>query len=378
MSDASETEQDLGLKLRMMRFLWHLGYDVRKNVGVQELWYDEKTRYTDIDVLGVKIDEELSPHFVLCDCKSGVTDATRKRLFWLSGVMKYFGVQRAYFVRTNMIGSRYVELADSLGILPLSEDQLSILEKAYSVGTTVFGPFCKEHATADKILRLLKEIPHAYDYFQTGYWEEPPQKQIISLVSWCKEINTMESISEKEANFLLSYALSALALSTIRFAQRALVIPPIEQNEFIRLALLGGKIEFEEKKFLVGSFYDFMTGEIERRYHAKYPVSSIQFRDSIVPEFAKYLVDLVLRICQKPRTYIAAPRVLSLLAFESILNDRSTPEELVKLGFSYMDLTETAFATKDFVIFAARSGIISGDTSKAFDEKISKMGFSKN
>lgn len=377
MSDTSGTEQDLALKLRMMRFFWHLGYDVRKNVGVQELWYDQKTRYTDIDVLGFKIDEELSPHFVVCDCKSGATNETRQRLFWLSGVMKYFGVQRAYFVRTKMMSSRYMELADSLGILPISEDQIAILEKAYSVRTVVFGPFCKEHAVADKVLRQLKKAPRVYDYVQTGYWEEPPQKQIISLVSCCNAINEITSITNKELDFLLSYMLSALTLSILRFAQRALVVPPIEQNDFIRLALLGGKIEFEEKKVLLGSFYGFMTREIETRYRAKYPVSSTQFRDSLVPEFAKYLVDLVTRICQKPRNYLAAPRMLSLLAFESILNDRDTPEEFVKLGYSSTDLPEAVFATKDFIVFATRSGLISSDTAKVFDEKISKIGFSK-
>lgn len=377
MNDATESEQDLGLKLRMMRFFWHLGYDVRKNVGVQELWYDQKTRYTDIDVLGVKIDEELSPHFVLCDCKSGAANETRQRLFWLSGVMKYFGVQRAYFVRTKMMGSRYMELADSLGILPISEDQIAVLEKAYFVGNTVFGPFCKEHATADRVLRLLRKASRIYDYVQTGYWEEPPQKQIISLVSCCNAINGIEDITNKETNFLLAYVLSALALSIVRFAQRALVVPPIERNDFIKLALLGGKIEFEEKKVLLGSFYDFMTREIETRYHAKYPVSSTQFRDSLVPEFAKYLVDLVGRICQKPRNYVAAPRILSLLAFESILNDRDTPKELVEVGFPSMDLPEAVFATKDFIVFAERSGLLNEEASKIFDEKLSRMGFSK-
>lgn len=170
--------------------------------------------------------------------------------------------------------------------------------------------------------------------------------------------------------------LSALAFSVIRFSQQALFISPSERNEFVKLALLGGKIEFEEKKVLLGSFYAFMTSEIDQRYHAKYHISSYQFRDSLVPDFAKYLVDIVNRICEKPRDYFGSYRILSLLAFESILNDRNSPEELVKLGFPSMDLSEALFAARDFIVFAERSNFIGKEISEAFDQKISKIGVS--
>jgi len=375
--EATENEKDLGLKLKMMRLLWSLGYDVRKNVGLQELWYDNKTRYTDIDVLGFKMDQELVPHFVLCDCKSGATEETRQRLFWLSGVMKYFGVQRAYFVRAKMMSSKYFALADTLGISLISEEQLANLEKAYSVRDAVFGPFSSEHATADQILRLLKKVPRAYEYVQNGYWEEPPQKQIVSIISCFRGLNDIPDLKPEEALFLQSYLLSFLAFSILRFSQQTLVISPIERNDFIKLALLGGKIEYEEKKVLMGGFYAFMTSEIEQRYHARFPVSSTQFRDGLVPDFAKYLVDMVNRICERPTIYFGSHRILSLLAFDSILSKKQTLEEFLKIGLPDINTSELLFAASDFVVFIERSNLVKKETAKFLEEKILKLSESK-
>jgi hypothetical protein len=374
MSQSSETQQDLELKLKMMRYLWHLGYNVRKNVGVQEIWQEETTRYTDIDVLGIKIDEELNAHFVLSDCKSGVTDKTRERLFWLSGVMKYFNVDRAYFLRAKMLSSRYAELADTLGISLISEDQFLSLEKSYDISTTPFGPFCSEHTKAAKILQILKEKDRrTYHYVETGYWRDPPQKQILSLISCCKMIGTLPEIKAFHRDFLLAYCLSALSVSILRFAQKALTIPSDQKNEFVKLSLMGGKVEYEDKKILVGSFYDFMTREIEQRYREKYPISSTQFRDSLLPEYSKYLVDLVNRICQKPTEYVASPRLLTLVAFESVLSSRKTKPEYFKPGLPCLDTAEAVAAANDFVIFAARSNLIGDDTSKLLREELSDV-----
>jgi hypothetical protein len=133
---------------------------------------------------------------------------------------------------------------------------------------------------------------------------------------------------------------------------------------------MGGKVEYEDKKALVGSFYDFMTREIEQRYRTKYPISSIQFRDSLLPEYSKYLVDLVSRICQKPTQYIASPRILTLVAFESVLSSRKIEPEFFAPGLPCVDTAEAVAATNDFVLFAERSNFISDATSKFLGGKL--------
>src|SRR2546425_5742004 len=151
-----EYEKDTDLKLRTMRYLWNLGYYVRRNLPLTEAW--AKSDQTDIDVLGVKVDEEFLSSFIVCDCKSGASNGTKTRLFWLSGVMRYFGAERGIFVRTQMLGTKYIELADRLGIVSVSEDQLADLERSYVAGPSKnVGPFSGDFSKADLELGKLKQ-----------------------------------------------------------------------------------------------------------------------------------------------------------------------------------------------------------------------------
>src|SRR2546425_12173527 len=98
-------------------------------------------------------------------------------------------------------------------------------------------------------------------------------------------------------------------------------MPPAEREEMITLGLLGGRTSYIEKKELMRNFYSFMTTEIEKRYKSRYPVSQKAFTENLVPGYAKYLADLILRLCQEPRVALTLPRMMDLLAFESVLKD---------------------------------------------------------
>lgn len=370
----SEHERDLKLKLRMMRYLWSLGYYVRKNVPVVEAWEGGR-QYTDIDVLAVKVDEELNAQFLICDCKSGVRIKTKERLFWLSGVMTYFGASRSFFVRTKMLSSKYLELAESLGIVPLSENHLAELERSYNIDPNRFyGSFCEEHAKADAIVaRLKKYKPELHNYVRTKYWEDLPHQQIQSLVAGCKRIKEIKDMVEDHRTFLLMCLLSLLSLGVLRFAKTVLIIPSFQREEYAKLALLGGKMGKEERKKLLQGFYDFMVREIKERYKEKYPIPRKQFVDSMTPAYAKYLADLVTRVCQNPRPSAALHRIFDLLAFESTLNQREFSLNDATFQSSEISTDSIIRITKDFFTFAQRSGITTPFLEHTFDEAISKL-----
>src|SRR6266851_7747524 len=152
----ASAEQDVDLKLRTMRLFWSQGYFVRRNVPVVES--ATRPQFTDIDVLGIRLDEEFNASYVVCECKSGITDGTRERLFWLSGVMKYLGADKGLFIRSQMMPRKYSELADRLGIIAIPADQITELEKSYSIDSKRFvGPFCREYQKAETILNSLRQ-----------------------------------------------------------------------------------------------------------------------------------------------------------------------------------------------------------------------------
>jgi len=373
MSYAVDSEQDKKLKLRVMRYLWDLGYLVRRNVIIMEPQSGSR-QYTDIDVLAVKIDEELNSKVFICDCKSGTQAKTRERMFWLSGVMEFFGAYEGMFLRPKLYGEKYVELSKHLGIMPLSEEQLSSLEQAYGIKDESFGSFSNEYIRADTIFSLLRQFSRrTADYLQSYYWEDTAPQQIATLISCCREIKDLRELEVVAKNFLLVYSLSSLALSITNFAKSSLIISDSSKQEFITIELLGGALEHKERKELMHAFHSFMTKEIQERYKAKYPISSTQFLESLTPDYTKYLIDLVKRICSNPRYFIYLPRVFDLLAFEVILGGKELKIEHIAHNATYIDPNAIIKPAKDFLTFAERSKLITEDLLTILNSKINDI-----
>ena len=100
--------------------------------------------------------------------------------------MKYLGVERGIFLRTQVMEGKYIDLAKRLEIIPLSLEQLSELEKAYNVESKPYvGAFNKDVLDKDNIIfnNLRENARQVYDYIHFKYWVDPVQQQITSLVA---------------------------------------------------------------------------------------------------------------------------------------------------------------------------------------------------
>ena len=352
-------EKDLELKLRTMRFLWYMGYFVRRNVDLVEYGYPNSRRtYTDIDVLGVKLDEDFFSYFKICDCKSGVRVKTAERLFWLSGVMNYFEGIEGIFVRSQMMESKYLELSKRLDITPISSSQLSNLEAIYNIPERYFGPFCQEQNAIDNIFsEFNKHDRICHDYILKRYWKDSPQQQIVTMISNCKRIKEVKGMKEFKQTFVLAYALSCLSLSILRFSKPMLMIPAIQMENAIKYDLLGGRELYGERHKLLEAFYDFMVKEIKEKYQKRYPLTKTEFLSNLIPEYSKYFIDLVIRFCKNPVSAIYVPRLLDLLAFELIVNNRKVSLEDVLPTPMAGTKNFSLKPFKDFLAFATRCNL---------------------
>jgi len=351
----STIEKDLELKLKTMRYLWHLGYFVRRNVDLVEYYFEKGRAYTDIDVLAVRLDENFNSYFVVCDCKSGVKVKTAERLFWLSGVMNYFNATEGLFIRNKMMEARYLGLSKRLKITPISSSELDHLEKMYAVPSRFFGPFCEEQSTIDRIFsELKKHDAFMHDYILKSYWKDNPQQQIVTLMSNCHRMKEIKGMENYKHTFILAYSLSHVSLSILRFSRAMLMIPNNQKEEVIKYELLGGKESFIERRQLLEAFYSFMVREIAERYREKYPLTKTEFLENLIPEYSKYFIDLVMRFCQDPASSIYVPRLLDVFAFELVLNNRKvTLNDATPIGNIKISLKPF----KDFLVFAERSAL---------------------
>ncbi|MFA4956675.1 MAG: hypothetical protein WC556_06845 [Candidatus Methanoperedens sp.] len=371
MNASPEEEQDFNLKLRLMRYLWYNGYLVRRNVSIIESL--DKRQYTDIDVLAIKIDQELCTNYLICDCKSGVRIKTPERLFWLSGLMKYFNARQGIFLRTKLFGVKYADLAMRLDITPLSEEQLCDLEKAYRIDNTkLIGSFSNNcDPPIEKIFSLLRKLESGVEeYVNTLYWDDSPSMQINNLAACSRRIIELDGLMPKAKSFLLAYTFSHLSLSALQFSKTLFTIPSSNKEDYAKIELLGGKLAHEERKRLLKGFYEFMSKEIKERYNAKYPISSNQFVESLVPEYSKYFIEFSIRTCENPKYSFLIPRFFDLLAFETVLGNRDIKiEDLLPLPIKE-NVDTLMKPVKDFAAFTSRSGLLSKELSVIISQQL--------
>lgn len=372
----SEFEKDLDLKLRLMRFFWYNGYYVKRNIDVTRYEGGRRAdQYTDIDVLCIKYNFDLTKNIEICDCKSGYKVKNAERIFWLSGVMKYYGASKGYFVRQGITESKYNELAKKLEIIPLSNQQLSKLELSYGINEKPFiGNFEKLCLLEEgEMLATLKsEVKQVYEYINYEYWLQPPSQQINILVN-CGQIVNISKLDNKQKIFISSYILSLFLNSVLDFTHNILIIPDEEKEKEIAERLIGGEKENYNKTRMLKSFYDFMTAEITERYRKKYPVSLKAFMDNFYPPFLKDFVNLVQRICLDPTSFIATPQALTVLLYEQILLEKEVDIVFLVELFGEENLHSTLKALTDVVIFGGRCGILIPENEKTLTSKIHEI-----
>ena len=374
----SDTEKDLELKLRLMRLFWYNGFFVRRNINLFRYEAGKKTdQYTDIDVVCIKYDQSFNKKIEICDCKSGSTAKTAERIFWLSGVMKYFGASKGYFARSKMVESKYNELANKLEITPMSEKQLISLEKLYNVNSKPFlGSFnnnkdflMNETATFVELKNALYPV---YEYISYKYWKDSVQQQIISLIDCGIQINNSK-LNDESKLFLCMYSITLLTNSILELSQYLLQIPEEEQENIIKEKILGGKLESYERINLLTKFYNFMKKEIQIRYKSRYPISKSDFLSQFYPPYMKHLIDLIQRISSNPNVSISAPRLLDILTYELVLNHNDLNKKVLIDVFEDEDLHDLLKITKDIIIFGQRSGFFNDVQSQIITGNITKL-----
>lgn len=197
------TDKDISLKLRFKRILFQMGYYSPIEVELsqyQMLGLELKRKsLTDLDVLGLKFDAVLNPHKVVGDCKSGRNVSDVNRLFWLRGVMDYFGANAAYYLRPN-IDSHARATAPRLGISTIIEKELQTLEKDLNVDSlplplqdpnfynqqrTLWGISVPKGAKPTSAQLELKKV---YTHLSYNYWYAAQHRNLFLLVAHFQKI----------------------------------------------------------------------------------------------------------------------------------------------------------------------------------------------
>jgi hypothetical protein len=260
----NEPNKDQGLKLRIRRILWAQGYHCPVEVDLSHFEYEDSTAdlkrssFTDIDVLAIKFEPDLRRRVVVADCKSG-HESEPSRLFWLKGVMAFFGAHEALLVKPS-VRSPARALAPRLGLRIVDSKALEMLEQAIKVETT---PQSFIDSSLDDLARSLwgitvkanskptdsqLRIKRTYQYLQYLYWMIDDYRNIQTIIDRFSDVAKDLEFKEKPAKYLCYIGLQRFALSLLNMASEVAArdVGSIERQ--CKIYLFGGSLALRERE----------------------------------------------------------------------------------------------------------------------------------
>lgn len=204
------SEKDLQLKLRTARWFWAMGSAVVLRVRLTSYakGTGKKTKnrassitdLADLDVLGIDVGPDFVPRYRAAECKSAKAGA--KELFWLRGVLDYFGGGDGYLVvqyddiRTPAL--REFAARMNLGVVAFND--FEDLERTYGRDPLADVLFDAETvARADQLLQSpAKNLERLTDYALRFYWQLPQYRNLQQAVGYLRSAKSALKPDQRE------------------------------------------------------------------------------------------------------------------------------------------------------------------------------------
>jgi hypothetical protein len=359
-------DADADLKLRVGRFFWDLGYVCHMEVAMSasEVAYGGLKRFdlTDLDVLGVKFENDLSWRTVIGDCKTGKGVSPVTRLFWLNGIMNFFGAERGYLAMPK-IGPECRTVAGRLDVSLLDEDNLSRYEKDKQLDNLGLRSFTPEVYDQRRLLwglRLTKGqkpvddqlvLHKAYQFFSYRYWFQDEYLNVLqSITAIADAAEVINRHPDRMKMKVLAYTgLTLFAIALLKMCGSVIATKSGEIHNEIRRYIFGGASNALER------------GKLMRllRQVSQQPVQ-------LEPPYYEALLELANRLITFSQFAKGIPRYSYLVQNENAIARR--PEHLdAILGASFG--VDALKLTKDVAEFLCTA---SGLDKKIFDELLSQ------
>ena len=369
------SNEEFRLKLRFMRLLWNNGYFVRHEVPVfNPSFVTEIQDMTDIDVYGIKLDSTFSKELAFCECKTGKNVSTYDRLFWLSGLKKYFNVSKAYLLKSDLNEEKYMDIAHLLEVMPLSKRSLEKVEQLYNINPDKYWGYFDQSKLnkGEAIFLSLKKLDKNLHFFlKYKYWNYGAHEKVKKLINAIKDVNkNYPSLKEDTYNFLLMYILTLLSLAILDCCKKAYLIPKERRTQYVVNWLRGGKGSIDEMENIAAAFYDFMKSEFKKKCNYKYGINKKSFVGILSSRpYFNDLVDLIERFCNNPEAAILVPKLLDLVNYEKILGGKKTDLKLIpELENCSDEFREICIKlTKNIFIFIRRQKLVTEDKIRYLD-----------
>jgi hypothetical protein len=247
------TDKDLPLKLNVLTIFRRLGFIAFAEVDLCTYTYQttyKRKQITDFDVLGVRVEPDLTSKLAVAECKTA-EERAMENLLKLNGVKCFFGADTAYFVQQR-IDENAREVGAELGIVCLDARNLKSLMASMEIREDREVELeSRVYSARAAILEEQKAVfRRQTEYLKFDFWTLPDNRNIINLVRLMRQMGEAADVS-KRAHVVLGHQLvTALALSVLRVAGVVVRQNIDDMPEGLLTVLLGGSRERRDREAL--------------------------------------------------------------------------------------------------------------------------------
>jgi hypothetical protein len=319
------SELDLELKLRMERALWAAGYYTRTNVRVASVYRTRGSReasildLTDVDVLGTRFIEDLTPRRTTVDCKSGRRESPIGRTFWLAGVMQHFAAERGYVVLSRAIPEHHREAAASLGVSLLHESDINEFQARYAKlpENLQIGVVGTHKYLENNLVSLPKNLAPMTEFRDTMYWFYSAPRAIAESISVTRSVGEQLNLTQKFHRALLLDIATLFSLSSLTVAGQLLRFASSDVLETLRALFFGGAAGIARREQMIRRIR-LIVEEISQQTELPFDDPSLFQLD---PPYLTPVGEAIARVMARPLEAAQAPRYLKLRLVHGVLRD---------------------------------------------------------
>lgn len=269
--------------------------------------------FTDLDVLGVSISPDARASTVIADCKTTRREST-SRMFWIAGVSGFVNADHAYLVREHDVTEAARQLSSKLGIGILTSSELGILQKIHENEKFSSNPnlsFMFDRGEVERHLRsytqLAKKLDPLLKFRNFDYWINDDYRNISVLINRLKDsAATLDSSNSihRSLFFDVCWLFLLTLIKACGYVRSGyLVDVPRAMQEYI----FGGAAGFREKET--------MAEYLNKARPAGVP------EQSALPTYFRPLVELVVRLLNRPGRMTESLRYLEIVSASSLKSE---------------------------------------------------------
>ncbi len=303
---------DIDLKFRTKRLFWRMGAYARVEVDLAGVSFKDsfkRVQFTDVDVLGVRIDKDLTVDYYIADCKAGKNVSAVERIYWLRGVMAFFGATQGYLLKTA-VAQNAKELGAQLGIRAVSEPELGAMETSMGINNLKARSFDPDLylSVQKRIQNLPSDLQDIYTYMRYRYWMERSHTNIVTLIAMLNRVGDKLEPGAIEHKLLFYEALALFSLAILHATGATFTESGGDLMSAVSVYLAGGARGYEHRAKLLNR----ISGLVGRNILDE----GVRLDASYLPE----LCDVIGMLRNKASEASEIPRYIDAFLYEVVLD----------------------------------------------------------